>query len=162
MTRRTIQTILAVACGVALSSATASLLAPSRLVSASATLPKQVIGSAGVLEFRERDGKAVLVKTPKLLTFNDKQGKPAGIALHTGRVPIFAAGNVRTGGDIAMLRYAQSSKHPSLQLLVNHDDADREFAYAEKDSGSLNAAREHGWVVVSMKDDWNVIFSFRK
>jgi hypothetical protein len=124
--------------------------------------PEQVIGSAGVLEFRERDGKAVLVKTPKLLTNNDKQGKPPGIALHTGRVPILAAGNVRTGGDIAMLRYSQASKHPSLQLLINHDDADREFAYAEKDNRSLNAAKEHGWTVVSMKDDWSVVFSSGK
>jgi len=118
-----------------------------------------VIGSAGVLEFREQNGKAVLVKTPKLLTFNDKQGKPAGIALHTGRVPIFAAGNVRTGGDIAMLTYCQSSPHPSLQLLVNHDDAEREFAYAESDNRSLNAAREHNWTVVSIKDDWTQIFA---
>lgn len=124
--------------------------------------PEQVIGSAGVLHYQEENGKAVLTKTPKLLTFNDKQGKPAGIALHIGRVPIFAAGNVRTGGDIAMLRYSQSSKHPSLQLLVNHDDADREFAYSEKDSRSLNAAKEYGWTVVSIKDDWNVVFSFKK
>lgn len=124
--------------------------------------PEQVIGTAGVLDYREKDGKAVLVKTPKLLSFNDKQGKPAGIALHTGRVPILAAGNVRTGGDIAMLRYSQSSKQPSLQLLINHDDADREFAYAEKDGGSLNAAQKHGSAVVSMKDDWIKIFSFRK
>lgn len=124
--------------------------------------PEQVIGSAGVLEYRERDGKAVLVKTPKLLSINDKQGKPPGIELHIGKVPILAAGNVRTGGDIAMLRYSQSSKRPSLQLLVNHDDADREFAYAEKDNGSLNAAREHGWTVVSIKDDWSMVFPFGK
>ena len=58
-----------------------------------------------------------------------------------------------------MLRYSQSSKHPSFQLLVNHDDTDREFAYAEKVNGSLNAAREHGWIVVSMKDDWAVVFA---
>ena len=103
--------------------------------------PEQVIGSAGVLEFREQEGKAVLVKLPKLLSINDKQGKPAGIELHIGRVPILAAGNVRTGGDIAMLRYSQSSKHPTLQLLVNHDDADREFAYAEKEAASLKAAQ---------------------
>lgn len=124
--------------------------------------PEQVIGSAGVLEFQDRDGKAVLLKTPKLLTYNDKQGKPAGIELHIGRVPIFAAGNVRTGGDIAMLRYSQSSKYPSLQLLVNHDDADREFAYAEKDGESLKMANEHGWTVVNIKDDWNEVFSFKR
>jgi hypothetical protein len=52
-----------------------------------------VIGSSGALEYQERDGKVVLVKAPKLLTYNDKQGKPAGIALQIGRVPIFAAGN---------------------------------------------------------------------
>ncbi|MGB7159540.1 MAG: haloacid dehalogenase-like hydrolase [Tepidisphaeraceae bacterium] len=78
--------------------------------------PEQVIGSSGVLEYQEKDGKVVLVKTPKLLSMNDKQGKPAGIALHTGRVPIFSAGNVRSGGDIAMLRYCQSNKRPSIQL----------------------------------------------
>jgi hypothetical protein len=76
--------------------------------------PEQVIGSAGFLEFRERDGKAVLVKLPKLLSFNDKQGKPAGIALHIGRVPIFAAGNVRTGGDIAMLRTRARTELPGV------------------------------------------------
>jgi len=124
--------------------------------------PEQVIGSAGVLEFQDRDGKAMLLKTPKLLTYNDKQGKPAGIELHIGRVPIFAAGNVRTGGDIAMLRYSQSSKYPSLQLLVNHDDADREFAYAEKDGESLKMAKEHGWTVVNIKGDWKEIFSFKR
>ncbi|WP_145086514.1 HAD family hydrolase [Anatilimnocola aggregata] len=124
--------------------------------------PEQVIGSAGVLDFQDKDGKAVLLKTPKLLTYNDKQGKPAGIELHIGRVPIFAAGNVRTGGDIAMLGYSQSSKHPSLQLLVNHDDGDREFAYAEKDGASLKAAKEHGWAVVNIKDDWKEIFSFKR
>ncbi|WP_254511463.1 HAD family hydrolase [Anatilimnocola floriformis] len=124
--------------------------------------PEQVIGSAGVLEFQDKDAKAVLLKTPKLLTYNDKQDKPAGIELHIGRVPIFAAGNVRTGGDIAMLRYSQSSKHPSLQLLVDHDDGDREFAYAEKDGASLKAAKEHGWTVVNIKDDWKEIFSVKR
>jgi hypothetical protein len=124
--------------------------------------PEQVIGSAGVLEFREQDGKAVLVKTPKLLAFNDKQGKPAGIELHIGRVPLLAAGNVRSGGDIAMLQYCQSNQRPSLQLLVNHDDGEREFAYAEKNNASLNAAKERGWNVVNIKDDWKAIFSFQK
>ncbi|HYW11203.1 MAG TPA: hypothetical protein VE871_04580, partial [Longimicrobium sp.] len=47
---------------------------------------------------------------------------------------------------------------PSLQLLVNHDDAAREFAYAEKDGASLQAARRFGFVVVSMRDDWKQIF----
>jgi hypothetical protein len=44
-------------------------------------------------------------------------------------------------------------------LLVNHDDAEREFAYSEGDNASLNAAEENGWLVVSMKDDWRRVFA---
>ena len=47
---------------------------------------------------------------------------------------------------------------PSLQLLVNHDDAKREFAYAEKDGASLAAARAQGFTVVSIKRDWQSVF----
>jgi len=49
---------------------------------------------------------------------------------------------------------------PNFQLLINHDDAEREFAYAEKDNASLNAAKSGAWHVVSMKNDWARIFSF--
>ena len=43
--------------------------------------------------------------------------------------------------------------------MINHDDAVREFAYDEKDGASLAAARAHGWQVVSMRDDWAVVFA---
>lgn len=124
--------------------------------------PEQVIGSMGGLELQERDGRAVLVKMPKLLLNNDKANKPVGIALQIGRIPILASGNVRTGGDIAMLRFSQSNPRLSLQLLVNHDDAEREFAYAEKDNASLNAAKKHGWTVVSVQRDWKRVFAFQR
>lgn len=124
--------------------------------------PEQVIGSMGGFELQEKDGRAVLVKTPKLLLNNDKANKPVGIALQTGRTPIFAAGNVRTGGDIAMLRFTQGSPRPSLQLMVDHDDGEREFAYAEKDNASLNAAKKYGWTIVSIKKDWKRVFAFQR
>jgi phosphoglycolate phosphatase-like HAD superfamily hydrolase len=124
--------------------------------------PENVIGSNARDRFEKIDGKWQLMKTGEDLFVNDKTGKPVGIDLHIGRKPIFAAGNVRSGGDISMLTYCHSNQLPSLQVLVNHDDADREFAYSEKDSASLNAAREQGWQVVSMKSDWKQIFSFRE
>jgi hypothetical protein len=124
--------------------------------------PEQVIGSMGGFEFQVRDGLGVLVKTPKLMLNNDKAGKPVGIALQTGRTPIFAAGNVRTGGDIAHLTFAHGNPRANLQLLVNHDDAEREFAYVEKDNASLDAARQQGWTVVSIKNDWKRLFAFEK
>ena len=83
-----------------------------------------------------------------------------GIDLHIGRIPIFVAGNVRSGGDIGQLTYSQTNELPNFQLLINHDDDVREFAYTEKDNASLDAAISGGWNVVSIKNDWGTVFSF--
>jgi hypothetical protein len=101
-----------------------------------------------------------LLRTGELDSFNDKEVKPVNIDIHLGTRPLLAMGNVRSGGDIGMLRYSQGRKGPSLQLLVNHDDEKREFAYAEDDNASLSAAKENGWLVVSMKNDWKSVFKF--
>ena len=121
--------------------------------------PENVIGSNGRDVFTQVDGQWQLIKTADDLFNNDKAGKPVGIDLHIGRKPILAVGNVRSGGDIGMLTYCHSNPLPSLQILINHDDAQREYAYAEKDNASLNAAKAQGWHVVNMKADWKTIFS---
>lgn len=50
-------------------------------------------------------------------------------------------------------------------LLVHHTDAKREWAYDRSSSGgkldvALDQAKQDGWVVVDMKDDWKVVFPF--
>lgn len=120
--------------------------------------PEQVIGSSGKEEFIQQDGKFVIWRLPEILRINDQAGKPIGIDLHIGKRPVFAAGNERTGGDIAMLTYAQGRPGASFQLLINHDDAQREFAYQEANNASLNAAQANGWHIVSMQKDWKTIF----
>src|SRR5438552_2823602 len=125
-------------------------------------LPEQVVGSSGKTKYEMRDGKPVLVKLAEVNFIDDKEGKPVGINQHIGRKPVLSAGNVFSGGDIAMLTYCQSHPGPTLQLMVNHDDAAREFAYAEPDDASLKAAAANGWMVVNMKNDWKQIFAFEK
>jgi hypothetical protein len=124
--------------------------------------PQQVIGSSMKKKSMEKDGKRVLFILSELLCICDQDDKPVEIGLHIGKRPIFAAGNVRSAGDIGMLRYCQGSKYKSLQVMVNHDDDAREFAYAEKDRASLNAAEKYGWNVISMKNDWMKVFAFDK
>lgn len=121
--------------------------------------PQQVIGSSGKKEFIDKDRTQVVWRLPAVARVNDKAGKPIGIDLHIGKRPVFAAGNVKSGGDIAMLTYSQQ-RSPSFQLLINHDDAKREFAYQEKNNASLNAANANGWTVVSIKNDWKTVFAF--
>jgi phosphoglycolate phosphatase-like HAD superfamily hydrolase len=125
--------------------------------------PEQVIGSRPKKQLRRAGGAAVLFRIPEVAAINDKEAKPVNIDAQIGKRPVLAAGNVRSGGDIAMLEYSEGGpvlgrRRPSLQLLINHDDADREFAYGEKDDASLAAARARGWQVVSMKRDWRIVF----
>jgi hypothetical protein len=53
-------------------------------------------------------------------------------------------------------------------VLVCHDDAEREWAYgAESKIGTFSnalmaEAKKNGWVVISMKKDWKVIFPFQR
>lgn len=119
---------------------------------------EQVIGSSLKKEAREQGGSLVLVRTDQLLTLNDQAQKPVNLSLHLGQRPALAVGNVRSAGDVQMLTYSKGRKGPSLQLLLNHDDAEREFAYAEKDGASLAAAKSRGFTVVSMKRDWKSVF----
>ncbi|MFZ1323015.1 MAG: haloacid dehalogenase-like hydrolase [Ignavibacteria bacterium] len=121
-----------------------------------------VIGSFGKSKFEFSDGSAEMERLPELILINDKEGKPVGIDYFIGKKPIFSAGNVRSGGDIAMSIYCQSNKLPSIQLIVNHDDPVREFEYSEKGNESIDAAKKYDWNVISMKNDWKQIFEFEK
>ncbi|MDG1329890.1 MAG: HAD family hydrolase [Flavobacteriaceae bacterium] len=125
-------------------------------------VPENVIGTFAMNSFEQIDGSWQIVKGNNIFFMNDGLTKPAAIEQRIGRVPIFVAGNVRSGGDIGQLTYSNTNKLPNFQLLVNHDDDIREFAYSEKDSASLKAAVIGKWQVVSMKDDWLTIFPFEK
>ena len=117
---------------------------------------EQIIGSSFKYSFDE--GSNSIHREPSLSIFDDKKEKPVNIQHHIGKRPVFACGNERSGGDIYMLRFSQGSKYPSFQLLVNHDDEQREFLYQEKDSISLKWAEKYKWNVVSMKNDWKEVF----
>jgi hypothetical protein len=120
-------------------------------------IPKyQVIGTSFQTAFV--DSNRTIWRKPALGSFDDKTGKPVNIQLHIGQRPVFACGNEGGAGDIAMLEYCQSSKYPSFQMIVNHDDSTREFYYQEKDSASLKACAKNNWHVASMKNDWKNVF----
>jgi phosphoglycolate phosphatase-like HAD superfamily hydrolase len=123
--------------------------------------PEQVVGSSGKLKFEIRDGKPILVKLPEVNLIDDKAGKPVGIQTHIGRRPLMAFGN--SDGDQQMLEWTAAGAGARFCLIVHHDDAEREWAYDRKSQvGQFDKAWDEaaakGWTVVSMKDDWKVIF----
>ncbi len=121
--------------------------------------PERVMGTTLETKFTEQDGKSQLVIGDRIAHVNDKEGKPPTIYQNVGKRPLLVGGNVMSGGDIAMMRFAKDRDGPSLQLLINHDDVAREFAYTEPDNFSLGSAEKYGFHVVSMKDDWTTTFA---
>ena len=118
--------------------------------------PERVVGSSVSLAFRENGDGGDLLVQPQLDVLDDGPVKPTRIWSRVGKRPIFAAGN--TNGDIQMLQFANQPPRPALRLLVLHDDAAREFDYVAGAEKSLELAKQYGWTIVSMKDDWQTVF----
>ncbi len=132
--------------------------------------PEQVVGTAGGTKYGYgKDGKPFLTKEPKVLLNDNNAGKPEGIHLMIGRRPYAAFGN--STGDQQMLEYTTAGDGLRLGMLVLHDDETREYAYGPAQGlratkvGAFtqklyDEAKQKGWTVISMKNDWRRIFSF--
>ena len=123
-------------------------------------LPREnVIGSNISFEAARQEGKLILLRRRGLVEpIDDGPGKPVNIELHIGRPPILAAGN--SNGDIEMLEFAEASGKPFLNLLLHHDDAEREYAYDKGAERALQLSEERSWTVISMKRDFGRVFAF--
>jgi phosphoserine phosphatase len=132
--------------------------------------PEQVVGTmSGTKYGYDKEGKPFLTKEPELLLNDNNAGKPEGIHLMIGRRPCAAFGN--STGDRQMLEYTKAGDGARLAMLVLHDDAKREYAYGPAQGlpdtkiGTFtqelyDEAKRNGWIVISMKNDWNRIFAF--
>ncbi|MTW22312.1 LysM peptidoglycan-binding domain-containing protein [Allochromatium palmeri] len=134
--------------------------------------PEQVVGSAGETKYGYgKDGQPFLTKEPKLLLNDNNAGKPEGIHLMIGRRPHAAFGN--STGDRQMLEYTKAGDGARLSMILLHDDAKREYAYGPAQGlpdtkvgtftqALYDQAQKQGWIVISMKTDWNRIFAFEE
>ncbi|MBE2242593.1 MAG: haloacid dehalogenase-like hydrolase [Burkholderiaceae bacterium] len=123
---------------------------------------EQVIGTRQKLAFEVKDGKPMVMMLPQLESNDDKQGKPINIAAIIGQRPIAAFGN--SDGDFQMLQWTTAGSGARLGMLVHHDDAAREYAYDRnsavgKLADGLDQYQAMGWGLISMKNDWKLIFA---
>ena len=133
--------------------------------------PEQVVGSTIKTQFEIKDGKPVLMRLPEIDFIDDKTGKPVGINKFIGRRPIAAFGN--SAGDREMLEWTGAGEGARLRMLVFHDDAQREYAYGPANGlpdskfgtfpqSLMDEAKQKGWRVISMKNDWERVFAFEE
>ncbi len=119
--------------------------------------PERVIGSSNSLQYVETDDGGSVVYGAEPDMFDDGPTKPVRIWSRVGERPLVAFGN--SNGDIPMLDYSDSPARGGLQLLLLHDDADREFDYTAGAEDALKRAADRGWTVVSVKHDWSTVFA---
>lgn len=123
--------------------------------------PENVVGSSIKTKYELRDGDPAITRLPEIDFIDDGPGKPVGIHKFIGRRPIAAFGN--SDGDFEMLEWTTAGPGRSFGLIVHHDDAQRENAY-DRDSHfgrlarGLDEASARGWTVVSIKNDWKVVY----
>jgi phosphoserine phosphatase len=128
---------------------------------------EQVVGSSIATRYEYQDGEPVLMREPKVFFIDDHAGKAIGINLFIGKRPYAAFGN--SGGDREMLEWTGAGDGARLMMLVLHDDAEREYAYGPANGlpdtkvGAfsqelMDEAKQKGWLVISMKNDWKTIF----
>ena len=127
--------------------------------------PEAVVGTQITYEFSRRDdGRSLLLRTAQLDGHpNEGHTKVHRIQAQLGRRPILAAGN--SGGDREMMEWACAGDGPCLALLIDHDDAGREFQYVSaaatfEEAEPITAVANHlRWTVVSMANDWHTMFA---
>ena len=125
--------------------------------------PERVVGTLVEYDYADAGDRPVLLRSTRILGgANEGAVKVNNIQTQLGRRPILAVGN--SGGDRQMLEWAATGEGPTLALLVNHDDAEREFSYvssaetfAESEEITDVGARL-GWTVISMANDWETVF----
>jgi phosphoserine phosphatase len=125
--------------------------------------PEQVIGTTFVTAFQYKDGKASIIRSPKLAHNDDGPGKPESIDVVIGKRPILAFGN--SDGDLQMLQWTAAGQGKRFMGLVHHTDAKREWAYdRQSDIGrldkALDEAKSRGWTIVDMAAEWRRVYPF--
>jgi phosphoserine phosphatase len=126
--------------------------------------PEAVVGTLIEYDYSDGGGRPSLRRSSRLLgAANEGAAKVSNIQTQLGRRPVLAAGN--SGGDREMLEWAVAADGPTLALLVDHDDAEREFAYVSsaetftEDEPITSVGERLGWTVVSMARDWKTVFA---
>ena len=118
---------------------------------------ENVIGSSVVLEYSmTKQGPLLIREAQNLEPSNVGAGKPINIHRHIGQRPILAIGN--SDGDLEMFEFTTTRHSPSLAAVIHHDDAKREYAYENGAETVLEVAPSRGWVVISMKQDFRIVF----
>jgi len=125
--------------------------------------PSRFIGTLVALDVDYGTSGPVFYRLARELEpVNLRKGKALNILYRIGQQPILAIGN--SSGDCGMLASTLRSGYPAtLRMLLNHDDAEREYAYPRASDSDAEICREQAGadiLSISMRDDFEQVFPF--
>jgi phosphoserine phosphatase len=115
-----------------------------------------IIGSRMRYKLLESEEEMRIVRTARRDVINLGSNKALGIHITAGRRPIVAVGN--SDSDLQMLQFSATGSQRSLQIVLIHDDAEREpdISATEK---LVAVATASDWLKVSMKSDFLKLYA---
>jgi len=126
--------------------------------------PEAVVGTPVAYRYDDHDGHPTPIRTSEISAeLNEGPAQVLNLQGQLGRRPIFVAAN--SPGDRAMIDYTLAGDGPSMAVLIDHDDEQREYAYQPQaytfteDEPIAQTGRRLGWTVVSMREDWTCVFA---
>lgn len=95
---------------------------------------------------------------------NDGDGKTRNIYNRLGKIPVMAVGN--TTGDFGMFHLVSTSKYPHLAMMINHDDAQREYDYEPYHGTAVpnwqDSLRINKWIQADMSKEFKTVWMNKK
>jgi hypothetical protein len=125
---------------------------------------KNLIGTRQKMVPVYQDGKTLFIAKDAIYQpKNDGDGKSLNIYSHIGKTPVFAFGN--TTGDFGMFHLTATSQYPHVEFLLNHDDAEREYAYPPYHGASVpgwqDSLKVNNWMQVDMSQEFKTVWMTR-
>lgn len=120
--------------------------------------PSRVLGTR-TKNFIDENGAGIHKGNKLVDGMNEGKRKVKQITERIGITPLIAIGN--STGDLDMLAHVDMNRDHSLSILLKHDDGEREYEYTKGAEKALARATESNWLVVSMKQDFDTVFSFQ-
>ena len=131
-------------------------LPPCQVIGSDSTIVASGQGDADGLDYTFQKGDTLILGGRNLVK-NLQMNKVSVIAREIGVQPVLAFGNSMT--DASMVNYAiLENPHKALGFMLLCDDTEREYGNAAKASKMREACSRHGWIPISMRDDWKTIY----
>ncbi len=128
----------------------------SQAIGSDETIVSSSQGDQDGLDF-QFDAGDELILGGDFVTKNLKMNKVAVIAQEIGVQPVLSFGN--STGDSSMADYViNNNPYRSMAFMLCCDDLEREYGNETKAQNMKDLCAEHGWIPISMRDDWTTIY----